>query len=166
MAPLCFSSGLVSCILPTFVELIFMHHIGTVPKQINVACQLSLTFIAPSLMEKRKLIKTATSLTSGTAGLVAIIGGIGAAVGWGSGTIAAVIAWFTGASILGPVGWIVAGGTLTVIAGYFYFSSSNAKDAERFENALISGLEKAIDEIWPQYGDSLKSCGMFDNLPR
>ncbi len=92
---------------------------------------------------------------SGIGGLAAIISGIAIALGWGAGTVAAVVSWFTGASMLGPIGWISAGASLTVVAGYFYFTSSDAKDAEHFENVLICGLEKAIDEIWGQYGDRI-----------
>lgn len=139
-----------------FVEMVFMKYTHTVPKQVKAACQLALATIAPSITEKKKLIKAVATSMSGIGGLAAIITGIGMALGWGTGVMTAVIAWFTGASMLGPIGWIFAGASLTVCAGYFYFSSDDAKDAERFENALIGGLEKAIDEIWNNHGSELE----------
>ena len=138
-----------------FVEMVFFKHLGFAPKQIQAACTLALTFIAPSTKEKIKLLKKVIITMSGIAGLGAIITGIGLACGWGAGAIAAISAWFAGVSILGPIAWIVSGTAIAVIAGFFYFSSDDAKDAEKFEKALLGGLDKAIDEIWPEYGDKI-----------
>ena len=140
-----------------FVDMIFINFLGFVPKQIQSTGSLALTFIAPSLKEKKKMIKNVFSTMSGIGGLAAIVNGIGIALGWGAGTVATVGAWFTGTSMSGPIGWISAGASLTIIAGYFYFSSSDAKDAEKFETVLIGGLEKAIDEIWGEYGEKITS---------
>ena len=136
---------------------VFDSCLGFVPKQISTACDLALVFIAPSMKEKMERIKTIATTVGGLVGLAAIITGIGIAVGWGAGTIAAITAWFVGASVAGPVGWIVSGVSIAVIAGYFYFSDSEAANSERFENALKGGLEKAIDEIWNEYGEVLYS---------
>ena len=136
---------------------VFDSCLGFVPKQISTACDLALVFIAPSMKEKMELLKTIVGTVAGLGGLAAIVAGIGMAVGWGVGTIAAITAWFTGTSIAGPVGWIFAGITLATIAGYFYFSDSEAANAERFENALKGGVESAIDEIWAEYGEMLYS---------
>ncbi len=141
--------------LVQYLDTVFLNCLGFVPEQIQATEKLALTFIAPSLKEKKKLIKTVVSTMSGFSGLAAIITGIGVAVGWGSGTVAAVIAWFVGVSIWGPIGLIAAGASLTVTAGYFYFTSDDAKNAERFENALINGLDKAVDEIWDKYGEDI-----------
>ena len=138
-----------------FVEMVFVKHLGFTPKQITAACSLALTFLAPTTKEKVKMLKTVVSTMSGICGLAAIIGGVGLACGWGAGTVAAVVAWFTGTSMLGPFAWIVSGTSVIVIAGYFYFSSDDAKDAERFEKVLKGGLDKAIDEIWREYGDKI-----------
>ncbi len=140
-----------------FVETVFMRYTKTVPKQIKAADKLALAVIAPTKKEKMKLIKSVAASMSGVGGLAAILTGIGTALGWGAGAVASVIAWFTGASMLGPIGWLFIGASLSVCAGYFYYSSSDAKDAERFENVLISGLENAIDQIWNDYGSDLGS---------
>lgn len=138
--------------ITAFVELVFEQFLGFCPKQITAANLLALAFIAPTLKEKKKLIKTVVSSMSGLAGLAAILAGIGIAAGWGAGVVASVIAWFTGASLFGPIGLMFVGASLTVCAGYFYFSSDDAKDAERFERVLVEGLDKAIDEIWEEQG--------------
>lgn len=147
-----------------FVEMVFVKHLGFTPKQIKAACALALTFIAPSTKEKVKLLKSVGSIMAGLAGLASIVTGIGLACGWGAGTIAAIMAWFTGVSMLGPIAWIVTGTSVVVIAGYFYFSSDDATDAERFENVLKGGLDKAIDEIWREYGDKIHD-GQSGSLP-
>ena len=137
------------------MENVFRSRVRYVPKEINAACNLALIILAPSTAAQVELIKTIVSTCGGLAGLGAIIAGVGMALGWGTGTVAAVVAWFTGTSVAGPLGWILGGVSAVVIAGYFYFSSDDAENAEKFEKALINGLDKAIDKIWPQYGDKL-----------
>jgi len=138
-----------------FVEKVFLKHLGFTPKQITAACSLALTFLAPTTKEKVKLLKNVVTTMSGIAGLAAIIAGIGLACGWGVGIIKAIVLWFVGTSTLGPIAWIVSGTSIIVIAGYFHFASDDAKDAERFEKALTAGLDKAVDEIWREYGDKI-----------
>ena len=89
-----------------FVHMVFLEYINFVPKQIVAACDLSLAFIAPSMKEKKKLLKRVGTTMGGLGGLAAIITGIGIALGWGTGVVAAIIAWFTGVSLLGPIAWI------------------------------------------------------------
>ena len=43
-----------------------------------------------------------------------------------------------------------------------YRFSNKVKMAEKFEKALIKGLDEAIDEIWPKYGDKLASDGVTE----
>ena len=148
-----------------FVEMVFVKHLGFTPKQITAACSLALTFLAPTTKEKVKLLKKVVTTMSGIAGLAAIITGIGLACGWGVGIIKAIVLWFIGPSIFGPIAWIVSGTSIVVIAGYFYFASDDAKDAERFEKVLTAGLDKAIDEIWPEYGDKIDN-NQNDGLAR
>ena len=147
-----------------FVHMVFLDYINFVPKEVVAACDLSLAFIAPTLKEKKKLIKNVATTMGGAAGLVAIITGIGIALGWGAGVVAAVTAWFMGGPMLGPIFWIFGGASLAAIAGYFYFSNDDAKEAERFERVLNSSLDKAIDEIWSNYGTpiaaKMTSCEM------
>jgi hypothetical protein len=134
----------------------FLKNLGIVPKQIKVACDLSLVFLAPSAKEKEKLLKDILLIAGGIGGIAAILGGIGMAAGWGAGVIAKIIAWFAGTSMSGPLGWIIGGITLATIVGYFYFKKEDgATEAEKFEKILIGGLDKAIDEIWAEHGIKL-----------
>ena len=138
-----------------FVNLVFLKRTETVPKQVKAACDLALFMIAPSVSEKRKLIKDIIAAALGPAGLMAIIAGIGQVLGWGIGPIMAIWQWFVGVSLLGPMGLIAGGVSLAVVAGYLHFSSSDATEAEKFERSLIGGLEGAIDSIWNRYGTRL-----------
>lgn len=140
----------------------FVKNLGFVPKQIKVACDLSLVFLAPSAKDKEKLLKNLVTGAAGIAGIAAIIGGIGLACGWGAGVIATIVAWFAGTSIAGPIGWVVAGVSLAALATYFYFQDDNATDAEKFEKVLIGGLDKAVDEIWAEHGIKLSGVN-FNN---
>ena len=137
------------------VRSIFIEYMGFTPKEIDGACNMALIFIAPSMKEKKVLIKRIVISVGTTSALAAIITGIGLALGWGAGAIATVIAYFTGVSLLGPIAWITAGTLIAVLAGYFYFSSSDATEAEQFEQALTGGIDKAIDEIWNQFGNRI-----------
>ena len=84
-----------------------------------------------------------------------IITGIGLALGWGAGVIAAFKAWLVGGAFLGPVGWITGGIALAAIAAYFALTDDQAKDTERFMNALKGGLKEAIMPVWADFGDHL-----------
>ena len=136
------------------VQQAFLRAIGTVPGNIQTACNLALAPVAPSAQERAKLIKDAISTLSGVAGIAAMIAGIGLALGWGTGVIAAVVSWFTGAALLGPIAWGAVGVSLTVLAGYFVFKDSSVK-FDAFENSLINGISPVIRDIWEQYGDGL-----------
>ena len=131
-----------------------MKAIDTVPGNVQSACSLALAPLAPSTQERVKLIKDAIATISGIGGIAALITAVGIALGWGTGVIAAVTAWFTGASLLGPVAWAALGVSLTVIAGYFVMKDSVAK-FDVFENALIDGVSSTIRGLWNKYGDRL-----------
>lgn len=134
------------------IELIFSRLLGYCPAQVDAANSLSLAFIAPTVVEKARLIKRVGIAIGGTAGLGTIITGIGMIAGWGTGVIAAIKAWFIGVSLAGPIGWIAGGVSLVGIAAYFYFRSDEAGYAEKFERSLLAGLDRAINVIWDDKG--------------
>lgn len=146
-----------SITLTTAVRNIFKNKLKLTPPQIEAACKLSEAVLAPSAKEREDNIKAAVGIAGGTAGIAMIIGGIGAALGWGAGVVAAVTAFFVGSSIAGPVGWIAAGVAIAAIAGYFALTGKPQKDTERFLKVLKSSLEQAVDAIWEQYGDVLSA---------
>ena len=133
------------------VQRVFLNAIDTVPGNVQSACSLALAPLAPSAQERVMLVKNAIATVSGVGGIAALIAALGAALGWGAGVIASVTAWFTGASLLGPLAWAAIGVSLTVIAGYFVMKDSVDK-FDVFENALIKGVSSTIDGIWNEYG--------------
>ena len=104
---------------------------------VEVACTLSEAIVAPGRLERVKLLKAAVGIAGTGSGITLILVGIGHALGWGAGVIAAVIAWFTGHALLGPIGWIVCGVSLVAIAAYFAVATGNPATAS----------QKAVDAL-------------------
>ena len=84
----------------TMVRNVFRHQLGVVPSQIGVALTFSEAVLAPSMKEKADLIRKAAGIAGGVAGIGMIITGIGLALGWGAGVIAAVKAFFLGGCLI------------------------------------------------------------------
>lgn len=137
------------------VRNIFKNRVGTVPEQIDAACNISLAVLAPSQAERIKLLKAALGVTGGIAGMAMILSGIGAALGWGAGVVATITAFFIGIPMAGPIGWIACGTGLAAIAGYFSFSGNHAKSTEKYLNCLKAGLERAMPIVWQEHGEAL-----------
>lgn len=141
--------------LTTAVRNIFKHKLRVTPPQVEAACKLSEAVLAPTSAERQNLIKAAVGAAGGAAGIAMIIGGIGAALGWGAGVIATVTAFFVGSAIAGPAAWIVAGVAIAAIAGYFAFTGNKHTDTERFMSVLKNSSSQAVDAIWSQYESDL-----------
>ena len=145
------------------VRNVFLSALGCIPNEVEVACLLSDAILAPSVREKEELIKKAKGLVSGVAGGIAIIFAIATALGWGLGIKAAIVAWFAGSSMLGPIGLGIAGVTTLVIAGYFMFSDDSEELLEKYKKALESGLDHAVDEIWDEHKEKLSKVKVSKN---
>lgn len=126
------------------IEGFFLRFGGKVPNDIESTLKLSLATIAPTQKERIKLLKAVVGISGGTTGIAMIVGGIGLALGWGSGVVAAVVTFFTGASLAGPIAWVAGGVGVATIAAYFALSSNEEANTERFLSALKGGLRKAI----------------------
>lgn len=137
-----------SKIISLKVRNLFSKYLTVVPNEIETVCLLTESFLSPSIKEKAELLKKAIGVGGGMAGLAAILAGIGAGLGWGAGVISAVITFFTGVAIAGPIGLIVGGIGISVIAGYFALSNDEFKNDESYRKALKESLNKAIDGIW------------------
>ncbi|MDX9914217.1 MAG: hypothetical protein RBS77_06580 [Candidatus Moranbacteria bacterium] len=137
------------------IRAIFRKKLLIVPAQIEATLELSKAILAPSNTERIRLIKKVVGLGGGLGGLAMVIGGIGVALGWGAGVIAAVTAFFTGAAVAGPIGWVVGGVGIAAIAGYFAFSSDEAKNTEKYLDALKNGIKKAMPYVWKENGEKL-----------
>jgi hypothetical protein len=137
------------------VRNIFKNALGTPPAQILAACSLSEAILAPTANEKQKLIKTAVAAGGGAAGIGMILAAVGTALGWGAGVLAGVSAFFVGSSMVGPIGWAVAGVTIAGVAAYFATTSNNITDTDRFIKCLKSATASAVNAIWAEHGAAL-----------
>jgi len=151
----CYLTYVDAKILTGKVRGIFNNAVKIVPLQVEAACQLSEAVLAPSNKEKQVLIKSAAGTAGGAAGIGMVIAGVGSALGWGASVTASVITFFTGASLMGPIGWVVAGLGIATIAGYFAFSDDVSKNTERFLDVFKSSLGRSVDAIWGEYGEDL-----------
>ncbi len=141
--------------LTAMVRNVFRRRLDVVPQQIEIALTLSEAVLAPSTKEKMELVRKAAGITGGAAGMAMIISGIGLALGWGAGVVAAVKGFLLGGAFLGPVGWITGGLALAAIAAYFALTDDKAADTERFMKALKGGLNGAVLPVWADFGDRL-----------
>lgn len=138
------------------VQLAFERRVGHEPALVKKACLMAQATMEPDKKRRNVLIKDAAALGGGVSGIGMVITGIGLALGWGQGVIHTVIIFFTGSSLVGPIGWIVGGLTVTTIGGYLYFSKVSPKaSAERAEKALLAGVDAAVEELWGRYGEQL-----------
>lgn len=120
-----------------------------VPRTIEGVCYLTLATIEPSVINKAKLIAQAQAALAGVAGITAIISAVGIALGWGTGLIGSITAFFCGAPIAGPLGLLAGGALLAAIAAYFAIKSKNQKDmSEKAEKVMREGLLKALEGLW------------------
>ena len=149
-----------------YVRSIFVKKLDFVPKQVEAALVLSEATVAPTTIQKVKMFKRAVGLVGGLGGIGTIAMSI--MVGLGVGTTATVptmwatvVAWFTTTTTtttmpyLWPITIGLAGAGVAAFAIYFSASGSSAERAEKFKNALINSSEKAVAEIWKEYGDKL-----------
>jgi hypothetical protein len=153
-----FLSYVDSQILTASIRNIFKTSLQITPPQVDAACRLSEAILAPSLQERKNLIKAAIGLAGGTAGIGLVVGGVGVALGWGTGLLATATALFVGSSFTGPIGWTLAGVSLAAMAGYFATTSNKETDTERFLKVLKSATTKAVDAVWPQHGEALSEA--------
>ncbi len=86
----------------TSLRSIFRTATGLVPNQVEMVCSMTEAILAPSAQERKTLIKAAVGAGGGAAGAAMIVGGIGAALGWGAGAVAAVVAFFVGTRPTAP----------------------------------------------------------------
>ncbi len=126
-----------------------------VPAKIEATCYLAEAVLDPDKKRKMELIKKAWGTLSGLAGIAAIIGAIGLALGWGAGIIATVTAFFAGSSLLGPLGLLIAGGGLSLIAGYFMFHDDASGLSDKAIRVLNNGVTKALEDYWKEHGSEL-----------
>lgn len=143
--------------LTTMVRNVFNNRLGKTPPEVEAACRLSEAVLAPTARERENHIKAAIAAGGGAAAIAMVLTGIGAILGWGAGIISAIAAFFTGTSILGPIGWIAGGLAIAGVAGYFALTGNPQKDTERFLAVLKSSSGQALNAIWEEFSEQLSA---------
>lgn len=134
---------------------VFRNKLDVIPPQIEAAIILSEVVLAPSQTQREEAIKKVLSIAGGAGGLAMIIGGVGAALGWGAGVVAAVVAFFGGISLAGPIAWITVGVAVAAVAAYFAFVGNDETNSERYLKCLKNTLKEAMPHVWAEHGDKL-----------
>ena len=141
-------------VLAGSVRGIFRNKLAKVPADVDVQCHAAEAVLAPDLATRIQHVKAMAGVAGGAVGLVAILHGLAAIFGWGAGVLAMLKAFFVGAAVGGPIGWIVGGTAIAVIATYFALTSDDADKSVKAFKAL-KGVVQSVDKIWPQHGDAL-----------
>lgn len=137
------------------VRLFFTNALGFVPPEIEGSCLLGETLVAPTMIEKMDLLKKAVSVLGPLAGIGMIIGGVGMILGWGTGVIAAITAYFTGISLTGPLALIFGGIGIATITTYFAFKDDKSTYGANFREVMRKTLTDSIHLIWDKYSSKL-----------
>lgn len=136
------------------LEYVFHDHSDCIPNRIKTVTELALAVLAPSTAEKEKRVKSAIATGSGLAGMAAVITAVGTALGWGTTIIGSIIAIFTGSSLLGPIGWGVAGAAGLGIAAYFVLSDDTPQEkSDKALEVLRKGLDSAMPDVWQEIAE-------------
>ncbi len=141
--------------LTKMVKNIFMKKIGIIPPEVEMACNLSQACLAPDIQTKIKLIKACIGIGGGIVAIGMIISALATALGWGTGVVAAVTAFFTGTALLGPIAIGTVGIGIAAIAAYFALSGNEVTDSQRFIKAFSESVKKATEAIWAEYEELL-----------
>jgi hypothetical protein len=145
-------------VLTGTVRNVFKNALGTTPRQVEAACNLSEAVLAPSAGERRKRLRAAVGFGGGATGIALIIAAVASALGWGAGVISIIIAFIMGTSLTGPIGIAVGGLTLAGVSVYFATTSDFEVDTERFMKALKGSSARAVDAVWPKHGEALSGA--------
>ena len=134
---------------------IFFERLSHVPVEVEKSCLFTEALIAPNLAKKVKLLRTAVGIGGSVTGTIMILGAIATALGWGAGVWAAIVAFFVGGPVAGPL--ILAGAGMAVIgiAVYFALTGDEAEKSEKFLRVLKANFGAAVDEIWNEHGAAL-----------
>ncbi len=148
------------------VRMFFTKAIGFVPPEIEGSCLIGETLVTPGMLEKITLLKKALMVLGPLTGTGMIIGGIGLILGWGSGIIAAITAWFVGVSLTGPLALILGGVGVATIATYFALSDDETTYAGKFRDVMRRSLSDSIHLIWDKHGNALHAMESHIEEPK
>ena len=137
------------------VRLFFTQVLDFVPPEIEGSCLIGEALMSTSL-QRIELLKKAVSVLGPVSGVGMIIAGVGMILGWGSGLIAAITAYFAGVSLTGPLAIIFAGIGIAVVATYFAFTDDKSTYAAKFREVMRKSLSESIHLIWKKHGNQLR----------
>ena len=109
------------------------------------------------MIEKMDLLKKAVAVLGPVAGIGMIIGGVGLILGWGTGVVAAITAYFVGTSLTGPLALIFGGIGIATIATYFALKDDEATHGAKFRDVMRKSLTDSIHLIWDKQGSKLSA---------
>lgn len=134
---------------------IFYNKLKSIPVEVEKGCLFSEVLIAPSIMEKARLLRAIIGIGGTIAGTMMILSALAAVLGWGTSVWAAIAIFFTGVSLLGPLLLGSTGMAIIGVAVYFAMTGNDAEKADKFLKALKSNCNAAVDNIWDEYGAEL-----------
>lgn len=140
------------------IRMFFTKAIDFVPPEIEGSCLIGETLVASTMLEKVELLKKAVAVLGPVTGIGMIIGGVGMVLGWGTGVIAAISAFFCGVSLTGPLALIVGGIGVATIATYFAFKDDKSTYGAKFREVMRKSMTDSIHLIWDKYGSKLASA--------
>ncbi len=140
------------------VRIFFTKAVGFVPPEIEGSCLIGETLVAPTMIEKMNLLKKSVAVLGPCTGAAMIIGGVGLILGWGTGVIAAITAWFVGTSLTGPLALIFGGIGIATIATYFAFTDDKSMHGAKFRELMRKSLTDSIHLVWGKYGSALSEA--------
>ena len=125
---------------------------GTVPRQVQSAILMGKAVIANDFGTKVSLAKQVIGIAGSAAGLYAILTGVATILGWGSGVVTSVVAFFCGVSMSGPLGIIAIGSAAMALAGYLMFTNIpeevlSRKAVETIRESIINSLPEMMAEL-------------------
>ena len=137
------------------VRLFFTQLLDFLPPEIEGSSLIGEALMSTSL-QRIELLKKAVSVLGPVSGVGMIIAGVGMILGWGSGLIAAITAYFAGVSLTGPLAIIFAGIGIAVVATYFAFTDDKSTYAAKFREVMRKSLSESIHLIWKKHGNQLR----------
>lgn len=126
------------------------------PPQIDAACELSEKILAPSEKNQNNFLRAIVGFGGGAVGIGIILNSIS--------NLTQKTVWqkmadgIVGPSNGGEIIKIIIGICIAAISGYFAFSKKTETNTERFLKVFKSANFRAVDDLWPQYGNELEKA--------
>ena len=138
------------------VRQVFLKNLGMIPLEIEAVCKDSREVLSSARIFRERAKKAFLQAIALVIGGGMALFGVSLFMGWGVGWLGKFLITLFGHPILAPACWIAGGVFLVILTSFFFHRTSGAVYMEKFERALTGGLSKAIDALWPTYGNTLE----------